>query len=158
MDRLLEKNRIRAVLKKMKYVRLQTDDKSVVAVHTESGTIAPLELSEVQKKMGVSYDEFVGVIKGMLVRIEMPEGEELSIKECFGVILELADYLDFDGLCVAVHGLELDTVDIPAKIAELEDKEREEAKEAKKEEVEETSLPLVLEDESDSDEDSDWWL
>lgn len=158
MDRLLEKNRVRAVLKKMKYVRLQTDDKSVVAVHTESGTIAPLELSEVQKKMGVSYDEFVGVIKGMLVRIQMPEGEDLSIKECFGVILELADYLDFDGLCVAVHGLDLDTVDIPAKLAELEDKEVEQKVE--EEVIEETSIdvPLVLDEESDSDDDSDWWL
>lgn len=156
MDRLLEKNRVRAVLKKMKYVRLQTEDKSVVAVHTESGTIAPLQLSEVQKKMGVSYDEFIGIIKGMLIRIQMPEGEDLSVKECFGVILELADYLDFDGLCVAVHGLDMDLVDIPAKIAELEDKgEKEELKEAPQE-----SVPLVLEEESeeDSDEDSDWWL
>lgn len=151
MDRLLEKNRVRAVLEKMEYVRLQTDGKSVVAVHIESGTIAPLRLKEVQDKLGVNYDEFVGIIKGMLMRVNIPEGTDLSLKECFGVILELADYLEFEGLCVAVQGLHLGAeIDMIDKVTEMvgEMKEMIEEAEEKEEESSEDS-------ESDGE---DWWL
>lgn len=157
MDRLLEKNRVRAVLEKMDYVRLQTDGKSVIAVHTESGTIAPLRLKEVQDKLGVNYDEFVGIIKGMLVRVNIPEGTDLSLKECFGVILELADYLEFDGLCVAVQGLQLESeVNMIEKVAEMVGEMKEMIEETQEETQEEEESSEDSSEESDSDE--DWWL
>ena len=161
MDRLLEKNRVRAVLEKMNYVRLQTDGKSVIAVHTESGTIAHLRLKEVQDKLGVNYDEFVGIIKGMLMRVSLPEGADLSLKECFGVILELADYLEFDGLCVAVQGLQLETeVDMIEKVTEMVEGMKEMIEETKEETIEEAEEKEPEEEPSEDSEsdDEDWWL
>lgn len=145
----MTKCQIRTVLAEIDYVRLFTDGKSVIAVHTESGTIAPLRLQELKDRLGVNNDEFVGIIKGMLMRIEMPKGAEITRKECFGILLELADHLGFDGLCVAVQGLELDRLDIAKEIEEI-------PPEAPP--VPETVMADEVEESSEEDSDSDWWL
>lgn len=155
MDRLLEKNRVRAVLEKMDYVQLNTEEKRIVAVHLENGEIAPLRLKEVQEKLGVNYDEFVGIIKGMLIRVELPEGSSLSLKECFGAILELADYLNFDGLCVAVHGLELEELGVLDKMKEMR---KEIAPIKPLPAIEETVMEDSSEEVESESDDEDWWL
>lgn len=155
-------DQVRSILEKMNTVALKTDEKSVIAVHTESGSIAPLTLKQIQDKLGVNYDEFVGVVKGMLMRIDFPSDLVLSRKEMFGVILELADHLDFGGLCVAVHGLELDDnfieglADQPLPL-ELKG---EEPSEDSSEDLPPKTLPETVEVEEDDDEDDedDWWI
>lgn len=154
-------DQVRSILEKMNTVALKTDEKSVIAVHTESGSIAPLTLKQIQDKLGVNYDEFVGVVKGMLMRIDFPPDLVLSRKEMFGVILELADHLDFGGLCVAVHGLELDDnfieglADQPLPLELKGEEPSEEASEEASEDLPPKTLSETVEEEDDED---DWWI